>query len=166
MAITRSVLLTMALAAATSSACNDRSTESQTLARSEQARPPAAEAHATPAERTPLATEPRLAASPTRNNADIPTTYERHVGSPTSHGWARALETVCHARQPAPTEAELRQVIHQVQARMDRELARANNAIIELQNTNATLQQTLAAEREQLADLRERLMSGRSIALQ
>jgi predicted nucleic acid-binding Zn-ribbon protein len=71
-----------------------------------------------------------------------------------------------HARQLAPTEAELRQVTYQVQARMDAELARANDIIGELQKANAELRQTLAAERQQLAELRKRLMSGRSIALQ
>lgn len=175
MTLTRSVLLTVALAIALSPACKDRSTEHQAIARPEQTPLPTAEVHATATERippatatarVPLATGPRLPAAPTLDNGETATPHGGQAASPTSRVSARAPAAIPQARQLAPTEADIRQVIYQVQARMDGELARAHGVIVELQKANAELQQTLAAERAQLVDLRKRLMSGRSIALQ
>jgi hypothetical protein len=175
MTITRSMLLTMALAIAISPACNDRSTKQQSVVRPEQVPQATTEAHGTATERTPPATgterasvtrRSRWPAAPELDHADPLKTPEGNAASPASQASARAAMNTPHARQLAPTEAELRQVTYQVQARMDAELARANDIIGELQKANAELRQTLAAERQQLAELRKRLMSGRSIALQ
>lgn len=175
MTITRSMLLTMALAIAISPACNDRSTEQQSVVRPEQVPQATTAAHGTATERNPPATgterasvtrRSRWPAAPELDHADPLETHEGNAASSASQASARAAMNMPHARQPAPTEAELRQVTYPVQARMDAELARANDIISELQKANAELRQTLAAERGQLAELRKRLMSGRSIALQ
>jgi hypothetical protein len=175
MTIIRSGLLIMALAVITSPACKDRSTEPQAIAPLEQALPTAVETHTTAAERSslqketersPLATGPLLLTSPTLGNAETTILSERPEASPSSHASARVPETMLRDRRSVSSEAEMRQVIDQVQARTEGELARAQGVVIELQKANAELRQTLAAERQQLADLRKRLTSGRSIALQ
>lgn len=112
-----------------------------------------------------MATGPLLLASPTAN-AETTTVSERLEMSPSSHASARVPETILRDRRSVSSEAEMRWVIDQVQARMEGELAHAQGIIIELQKANAELRQTLAAERQQLADLRKRLTIGRSIALQ
>jgi hypothetical protein len=175
MTLTRSGLLIMALAVITSPACKNRSIERQAIAPPEQALPTAVETHTTAAERssqqketerTPLATGPLLLTSPTIGNAETAIVSEMHEASPSSHVSALVPETMPRDRRSVSSEAEMRQVIDQVQARMEGELARAQGIIVELQRVNAELRQTLAAERQLLADLRQRLMSGRSIALQ
>jgi hypothetical protein len=173
MTITRSGLLILALTTITSPACKDRSNEFQAIAPPEQALPTAAETHTTAAERTSLQMEtertslvtgPLLFAS-TTGNAETTILSERPEASPSSHASARVPETMRRDPRSVPSEAEMRQVIDQEQARMESELARAQGVIIELQKANAALRQALAAERQQLADLRKRLTSGRSIAL-
>lgn len=184
MTITRIGLLVVALAFATSSACKERSSERQAIARLGQTPPLAAELHVIGTEqlphssgkarvpleagieRAPLEVSPEAVAAPAPGDAKVTKVFELDEALPAGDLYTRGPEALPRDRQHAPTEAEVRRTINQIQTRMNDELARARNIIVELQRANAELRQTLANERQQLAELYKRLTSGRSIALQ